>query len=430
MTPLLLALLAAGPVGEADADPAWLHVRGGLPRTGAALAAGGPVRVVFFGGSITERDGFRPLVETGLRAKFPDADWQFQNAGIASTGSTTGAFRFWSDAVTAPWDSDISANLAATHTALVIAEAAVNDDQDERLAAGEAGWGMEVIARIGHRLPWVPDGSAASQPDLMFVHFVNPRMLKTLRAGGVPRSVAAHERVADRYKIPSVNVAAEVARRIGTGTLTWEAYGGTHPGPAGNELAAALVTEAIERGLEAAEPSPFPPGRFAEPKLRNDAPDFASLTPVAEIDNTNGRIWGEEWEVGVPRWEESPAACRDRFRDLPLLHTTAAGATLTFPSVDPIRSTIGLYVLAGPDAGALEVTVPGEEPRTVQLYHDPHSKNLHYPRTVLLYRSDEPPAGPVTVKVVPGERGGTAVRVVGVGLGTIARDRAKETDER
>lgn len=82
-------------------------------------------------------------------------------------------------------------------------------------------------------------------------------------------------------------------------------------------------------------------------------------------------------------------------------------------------NAVGLYVLAGPDAGAVEVTVPGEEPKTIQLYHDPHSKGLHYPRTVLLYRSAKPLVGQVTVRAVKGERGGTAVRIVGVGLGLV-----------
>ena len=133
----------------------------------------------------------------------------------------------------------------------------------------------------------------------------------------------------------------------------------------------------------------------------------------------------DRWTSGVLDWESLPGPCRDRFRDQTLLHTTTAGATLT---VDPAAfpfTAVGLYVLAGPDAGAVEVAVPGEPTRTVQLYHDPHSKNLHYPRTVLLYRAAEPPPGPVTVTVVPGERGGTAVRIVGVGLGAIVRDRAK-----
>ena len=136
------------------------------------------------------------------------------------------------------------------------------------------------------------------------------------------------------------------------------------------------------------------------------------------------------WTTGAPDWPNLPGHCRNRFREKTLLHTTTAGATLTLDPAAVTFTAVGLYVLAGPDAGAVKVAVPGEPPRTVQLYHDPHSANLHYPRTVLLYRAAEPPPGPIAVTVVPGERGGTAVRVVGVGLGQNHPDRAKGADDR
>ena len=430
MPPLLAALLAfAPPAGDADriADPAWLHVRGGLPWTKFYSEAGAPVRIAFLGGSITEGDGYRPLVGAKLRAKFPEVAFEFHNAGVASTGSTTGVFRFYQDAVLAggAWVSVPDKGTVAANPSLVIAEAAVNDDQDERLSEADAAWNMEGIARSDAN-PLV------AGPDLLFVHFVNPSILATVRAGGVPASVAAHERVAEHYGIPSVNVAAEVARRIDAGTLTWDRYGGTHPGPTGHELAAELIAGAIAECLERTPKPRFPPNRVRagrEP-LRPDSLDGAFLTRPGSNDAGDAKVFAAAvaadgaWTTGAPDWRTLPGACRDRFRGEPLLHTTTPGATLTLdPAAAPFPFTaLGLYVLAGPDAGAVDVTIGDGEPRRVELYHDPHSAGLHYPRTVLLYRAATPPAGPITVTTAAGSRGGTAVRVVGVAVGMRAAE--------
>ena len=437
MTPLLLALLTAAPAADPAAeDPAWLHVRDGLPWTAVVIDKGDPIRVVFLGGSITEGNGYRPLVEEGLKKRLPNIKWAFENAGVASTGSTTGVFRA-SEAVM------IDGRLP--RATLLIAEAAVNDDQDERLPAGEAGWGMEGIARM-----WSSVGGPVFSPDILmsfehvFIHFPNPSIVEKLRAGEEPVSVAAHEAVAERYDIPSVNVAAEVARRIDEGTLTWEEYGGTHPGPMGHRLAAEMILKAIDRSIDAKTReertrrlqewlSLYERGEAPEPAgpLQADAIDLAQLLSPSQAAARG--LAGDAWTVGPPAWDAIPGTCRRRFKTEPLLHTTELGETLTY---DPVATrynknsmipftALGLYVLAGPDAGAVEVSVPGEEPKVVQLYHDPHSKNLHYPRTVLLYRSDKPAPGPVTVKVVKGDHGGTAVRIVGVGLGFITRGRVE-----
>src|SRR6266436_2049020 len=54
-------------------------------------------RVAFIGGSITEMNGFRPMVCDLLRKRFPGTAFKFTDAGIASTCSTTGAFRLATD---------------------------------------------------------------------------------------------------------------------------------------------------------------------------------------------------------------------------------------------------------------------------------------------------------------------------------------------
>ena len=74
--------------------------------------------VAFIGGSITEMEGYRPMVCGILKRRFPNTEFVFTAAGIASTCSTTGAFRLQSDVLSkGPVD-------------LFFIEFAVNDDQD------------------------------------------------------------------------------------------------------------------------------------------------------------------------------------------------------------------------------------------------------------------------------------------------------------
>src|SRR6185312_10434682 len=95
-----------------------VHRRGSLTNSRLYFEKKKVGHVVFLGGSITEMNGYRPLVCDYLRKRFPQTKFTFTNAGIASTCSTTGAFRLASDVLDkGPVD-------------LLFVEFAVNDDQD------------------------------------------------------------------------------------------------------------------------------------------------------------------------------------------------------------------------------------------------------------------------------------------------------------
>ena len=74
--------------------------------------------VAFIGGSITQMNGYRPMVASLLQKRFPETTFTFTPAGISSTCSTTGAFRLATDV------------LAKGPVDLFFIEFAVNDDQD------------------------------------------------------------------------------------------------------------------------------------------------------------------------------------------------------------------------------------------------------------------------------------------------------------
>ena len=92
--------------------------------------------------------------------------------------------------------------------------------------------------------------------DIVMVHFVNPGMLAKIQKGEVPVSIAAHEEVAEKHGVISVNVAAEVAAASEAQRYSWKDYGGTHPKRFGYQVASNMITTAIAAGLSKAATGP------------------------------------------------------------------------------------------------------------------------------------------------------------------------------
>ncbi|REJ80300.1 MAG: SGNH/GDSL hydrolase family protein [Planctomycetota bacterium] len=343
--------------------------------------------VAFIGGSITEMDGYRQMVCADLQERFPECEFDFTDAGIASTCSTTGAFRLQRDV------------LAHGPVDLFFIEFAVNDDQDAAHTRQECIRGMEGMLR--HALAHNP------QMDIVITYFVNPEMLETLHAGGTPLTIEAHETVAQHYGVTTVNLAAEVAKQISAGELTWDQYGGTHPAPRGNRICADMIRTLLNEAWGE-------PGSDEEKPAPHDVP----AKPIDPHSYVNGRFISAEsihpgagWRHEIPDWAMLPGQCRGRFLDLELYVADEPGAEL---SIDFTGTAIGAYVLAGPDAGRIDVSVDGEPFEEVELYHR-FSKGLHYPRTVMFDAELKPGEHSVRVRVA-GTRhelsSGQAVRVL------------------
>jgi hypothetical protein len=83
--------------------------------------------------------------------------------------------------------------------------------------------------------------------------------------------------------------------------------------------------------------------------------------------------------LGIPDWNALPGSKRERFLGESLYYSEQPGALLT---LEFSGTAVGAYLLAGPDAGRLDVRLDGGEWKTVELYHS-YSAGLHYPRTVM-----------------------------------------------
>lgn len=371
---------------EAGDRSANVHFRNHFNNSWFAFASKKKGTVAFIGGSITEMSGYRVMVEENLRRRFPDTNFKFVNAGISSTCSTTGAHRMSRDVLSAQPD-------------LVFVEFAVNDDQDASHADRECRRGMEGILRQAR----------VTNPamDMVVTHFVNPPMLALLKQKKTPVSSAAHETVAAHYGVSTIDLAREVAERIQADQLTWETYGGTHPKPAGNRIAADMIEQLFDAAWADAEQLEQ---RKPIAHKQVSALDPASYSQGALISGAKADC-DSAWAFAVPAWDSIPGGKRGRFTELEMLCTNDANAELT---LDFDGQAIGLYVLAGPDAGRVEYSIDGGDFKMAELFHR-FSKGLHYPRTVMLATGLKRGAHRLTMRVAKSSHQaskGNAVRIL------------------
>jgi lysophospholipase L1-like esterase len=384
--PALAILLISSTVVAAESDN--IQLRGSLDNCRIRFELQKVGHVAFIGGSITEMNGYRPMVCEMLQKRFPNTDFEFTAAGISSTCSTTGAMRLQSDVLSkGPVD-------------LLFVEFAVNDDQDAGHARRECIRGLEgIIQQCRRHNP---------KMDIVVTYFVNPGMRDQLQAGETPLSIGAHSDVTKHHGVSTIHLAREVGERITAKTLTWEVFGGTHPKPAGNRICADMIDELL---MEA----------WKKPLDDENAKAVPHRTPAKPLDEGsygNGRFVNPEkatvkndWAWSVPAWKSLPGGKRGRFTEIRMLHAEKSGAELTLKFEG---RAIGAYVVAGPDAGILEASVDNGPFEKRELFHR-FSRGLHYPRTVI-FASDLKP-GPHTLRLrVSSEKNtdskGTAARII------------------
>jgi len=365
----LSLLLLFPPSLPAETAPSPFVLRGSLANSSHRFTTEKTGHVAFLGGSITENtSGHTALIPAWLRERFPETAFTFTNAGLSSTCSHTGAFRL---------ERDI---LSQGPVDLLFVEFAVNDDQDAGHSREQAICGMEGIIRHVR--------SVHPAADIVMLHFVNTGMLDLFARGETPVSVAAHEAVAERHGIPSVHVGAALAREIAAGRKTWDAdYGGVHPNPTGYRFVADLVTSLLDQAWTS--PGAVGPHPAAEPL---DPGSFARGTFL----DPQAAAWMGGWSYGPCGPELLPSgAIRRSFKGEPILVASEPGAALT---VSFEGRDLGMFILAGPDAGTVESSVDGGPFQSRDLFHA-HSKGLNYPRTVMLHQGLRPGFHQVTLRV-------------------------------
>ena len=330
-------------------------LRDGLPNARIRFERDKVGRVVFLGGSITEMTGWRDHMCAFLRERFAQTEFEFVNAGIASTDSTLGPFRLGTDA------------FAQGPVDLLFVEFAVNDQHNSR-GHTERVRGMEGIIRQARtRNPHV---------DILVQYFVDPAKMDLFNAGQPDPVIVDHEAVCNHYGIPANDLAREIVDRINRGELAWEDFGDAHPKPFGHEIYAA----SMRRVFDAAWSGPL----AAEAKRAPHAMPLAPLDPLnyerARYVGLKTAALGNGWTM-VASWDRcGKAGKRKQFVRVPMLEAMEPGAEL---ALDFEGTAVGILVIAGPDVGVLDYWIDDGPPERLDQFTQ-WSPGLHIPWAYML----------------------------------------------
>ncbi len=328
----------------------YLHcnVRGSLQNSFVTFEKERKGRVAFIGGSITEMNGWKNMIEKHLKQRFPYTEFDFVEAGISSTGTTPGSFRLKNDV------------LSKGKVDLLFVEAAVNDHTNYFTPEQQVR-GMEGEVRQ----------ALLSNPemDIVMLHFIYDPFIPMVAKKQQPDVVLNHERVANHYLVPSVNLVQEIGERMQDGEFTWEDFGGTHPKPFGHFYYAAAINHLFDAMWKGVSPD--------APVVAHDIPE-----PLDEFSYFNGDFIDikeasvkKGWEYVASWHPDNKVGKRRYFVDVPMLEATDPGDKLT---LEFAGRAIGIFCVAGPSAGILEYSIDGSPFKKVDTYTE-WSGNLYIP---------------------------------------------------
>lgn len=309
--------------------------------------------VAFLGGSITNMKGWRDLVCRYLRERYPDVSFKFINAGIPSLGSVPHAFRLQSDV------------LDSGRIDLMFIESAVNDagngtpDEEQRRA-------LEGIVRHAY--------SANPYINMILMAFADEDKIADYQTGKVPPEVKVHEDIARHYHLPFINLSKEVAARIKAGEFTWkDDFKNLHPSLFGQEIYFGTMKTMLYRSFAGKTVAHLAKAPVPKPMQKLNYSNGQYL-PVEHATQKNGF-------TVVPSWKPSGNIhTRPGFVNVPMLIGEQPGSSFRFPFKG---NTVGLAVIAGPDAGIIEYSIDGGERKSMNLYTR-WSRSLHLPWYIIL----------------------------------------------
>ncbi len=329
-------------------------VRGSLQNSFVKFEKERKGRVAFLGGSITEMNGWKELIEQHLRQRFPYTDFDFVEAGIGSTGTTPGAFRIQHDV------------LSKGKIDLLFVEAAVNDHTNG-FGPQEQVRGMEGEVRRALQ--------SNPETDIVMLHFIYDPFIPMVAKGQQPDVVLNHERVANHYLIPSVNLVQEIGERMHAGEFTWEQFGGTHPLPFGHAFYAAAIDRLLDNMWKGVTPdSPVVAHEVPEQPLDRYSYYRGDFIDLKEAKPDKGWKYVASWRP------DNGYGKRKGFVDVPMLEATCPGAKLTLGFEG---KAIGIFCVAGPAAGILEYSIDGAPFEKLDTF-TPWSGSLYIPWVYML----------------------------------------------
>ncbi len=330
------------------------NVRGSLQNSFVKFEKERKGRVAFVGGSITEMEGWKDMIEKQLKQRFPYTSFDFVEAGISSTGTTPGAFRLQNDV------------LSKGKVDLLFVEAAVNDHTNYFTPQQQVR-GME--GEVRHALLSNPE------MDIVMLHFIYDPFIPMVAKKQQPDVILNHERVANHYLIPSINLVQEIGERMQEGEFSWQQFGGTHPLPFGHKFYAAAINHLFDAMWKGITPnSPIVAHEIPSQPLDEYSYYGGDFIPLEEAKLAKG------WKY-IPSWHpDNNVGKRKGFVDVPMLEATHPGDKLT---LDFTGKAIGIFCVPGPSAGILEYSVDGAPFKKLDTYTE-WSEGLYIPWVYML----------------------------------------------
>lgn len=348
-SPLIFTIPSTDPIItlHSFSDPKEYTVRGGLPNFMNKAKNNAPLKIAYLGGSITQNENrFRNQNARYIQSMFPSASITGINAGVSGTGTNLGCCRLYEHVL--KYNPD-----------MVFIEFAVNGGPDAALEG--------MIRQIWKYNPKIDVCILYSVMATSGLLTGTP--MATYRAGGVPSNVASLEVIAAKYNVPSIHMALQPSIMEGAGTLLWKgttavtpgqivfSADGVHPAaPAGGNLYAESIARAFEN-------------------MKSTTADAAHSIPAAPTDN-----W-EDATMVAPKdictfssgfSSIDPTAYSGLSTMAPwfpyIMKASTAGEYLTFSF---IGSSFGFFVVGGPDAGQVEVTVDNQNVTLAPILYNP-----------------------------------------------------------
>jgi len=287
--------------------------------------------VAFLGGSITQNKGWRDSICNYLLKRFPETKFDFIEAGIGSMGTTSAAFRLEKDV------------LSKGNIDLLFEEAAVNDRGLTRTTLEQIR-GMEGIVRHTR--------TANANTDIVIMHFVDPQKIRDYKKGKIPTVIQNHEKVANYYHIPTINLAKEVSDRIENEEFTWkDDFKNIHPSPFGQGVYAHSIITFLENSWikENVKSSTIKPFLLPEKPIDEFSYNNGKLIPASLLNKPKGWDFNENWTP-------EKGSTRKQYVNIPLV----IGEYPTEPLVFEFEgSAVGIITIAGFDAGIIEYSIDG-----------------------------------------------------------------------
>ncbi len=329
-------------------------IRGGLPNLFGKLDVGQDITVAYFGGSITAQSGYRIQTFQWFEDTWPGVKFTQVDAAIGGTGSLLGAFRLYNDVLVHKPD-------------LIFIEFAVNDFKTAKMSYDGVVGSVEGIVRQVIR--------ANPKTDICFVYTITEAMLDDIKAGKEINSIIAHEAVAKRYGLPSINMGTAVAKMEAAGKLVMKGAAGKVEAVSGESLNVKADLPVNEKGQvvfsnDGVHPYTNSGHKIyteavvrALPRLKGKATSHRLGKPIradnlekAKMVSLNDVELSGDWQEYD--WDSSllPIGIKKRMSDV--RGAKASGNSISFK----FKGTVaGYYDIMGPAAGVIEMEIDGKK---------------------------------------------------------------------